>query len=152
MKIIIPSNTTAEWYDLVKETQQQTGLYFDDHIESYLILTLDRFVKDENLFDVPLALEFLNSVNFRTSYSNQKLRRVGDRCLILAGLFPEHAGKVNVSEKYFIEIGQQAYLTLADRSSIKIDPKLFYQLGFRFIDITEVLGAMRKVAATRITH
>lgn len=143
MKIILQSSTIAQWYSLVKETQAQTGLYFDDHVENYLILTLDHFVTDELIIDAPLAVEFLDSVNFGLAYTHQKLRKVGDRCLILAGLFPQHAEKANVSEQYFIDIGQQAYLMLADRARIKTDPNLFYKLSFQFADLKTVLNAMR---------
>ena len=152
MKIVIQPNALSEWYELVKETQAHTGVHLDDTIQSYLILTLDNFVKDEALVDLPVAIEYLRTLTIEKEKSNQKLRRVGDRCLILSGLFPDHAEKLNVSISYFIEIGRQAYLTLADRAIFKIDPKLFYNLGFHFVDIKELLNAMRLVTKQTIKH
>ena len=152
MKIVIPPNTLSEWYELVKETQAHTGMHLDEHIESYLILTLDNFVKDEALIDLPIAVEYLRTLNLSKESASQKLRKVGDRCLILSGLFPNHAEKSNVSLSYFIDIGRQAYLTLADRTNFKIDLKLFYNLGFRFIDLKELLNAMRLVARQTTKH
>ncbi|OGT47372.1 MAG: hypothetical protein A3F17_03755 [Gammaproteobacteria bacterium RIFCSPHIGHO2_12_FULL_41_15] len=147
MKIILQPTTTAEWYELIRESQHHIGLFFDDHVESYLILTLDKFIKEEIHNETPIAIEFLSSISMENSHANQKLRKIGDRCLILAGLFPEHAEKVNVSTTYFIDMGQQAYLTLADRARIKTDPKLFYKLGFQFIDIKSVLNTMRSLSS-----
>lgn len=152
MKLTIQPNTTSEWYALVKETQCQLGVYFDDHVDNYIILTLDEFMSKGDLMATPLAVDFLKSLTRANSDSNQKLRNVGDRCLILSGLFPEHAEKINVSISYFNDIGQQAYLTLADRSNIKLDPSLFFRLGSKFIDIRDVLYAMRRFSQFRIIN
>ena len=152
MGIKIQPSAASQWYELVKETQHQTGLFFDDHIESYLILTLDKFMLDKTLMDTPIAIDFLKSIQVTSSQSNHKLRKVGDRCLIISGLFPERASKINLSVSYYIDIGQQAYLTLAERSNIKFDPELFQNLGLKFLDIKEVLNAMRLVAANRILN
>lgn len=152
MKIIIQPTTTAEWYTLLKESQSHVGLFFDDHVEHYLILTLDTFVTEKIDNEIPLAIEFLNSISVGNMHTNQKLRKIADRCLILAGLFPKHAENIDVSSTYFIDMGQQAYLTLADRAHVKTDPQLFYKLGFQFIDITSVLNTMRVLSGDRITH
>lgn len=150
MKISIQPNPTSEWYALVKETQAQMGLYFDEYVENYVILTLDKYMKDNSLTATPIALEFLKSLTMASRQSNHRLRRVGDRCLIISGLFPDHVQRINVSNTYFIGIGQQAYLTLAERSHLKLGPDLFYQLGLKFVDIKELLNAMRKLY--RIIH
>lgn len=147
MKIIIPPNAFSEWYDLVKDTQAATGVQLDDHVASYLILTLDRFVTQALEQDLPLAIEYLQSMGYRHSQNSSHLRTVGDRCLILSGFFPERAHRFNVSLNYFANIGRQAYLTLADRANLKADPELFYKLGFRFMDLTVLLNSMRRLAA-----
>jgi len=152
MKITIQPNKTSEWYVLVKETQAQVGLYFDEHIENYVILTLDKFMNDNSLITTPIALEFLKTLKITSRASNHRLRKIGDRCLILSGLFPEHIQKTNVSTTYYITIGQQAYLTLADRAHLKLGPELFYKLGLKFVDIKELLNAMRNLYQIRKIH
>lgn len=146
MKIVVPPNSLSEWYDLVKHTQAQTGMKLDDHVESYLILTLDSFVTGSVEREVPVAIEYLESIDPKQQQSNSRLRTVGDRCLMLTGFFPERARRLNVSLSYFANIGRQAYLTLADRSNMRVDPALFYKLGFRFLDLTELLYSMRQLA------
>jgi hypothetical protein len=152
MNIITQPNKTAEWYELIKETQTHTGIYFEDNIENYLVLTLSQFMKEVHIVGPPIAIDYLKSLKRPSSIANQKLRKVGDRCLLISGLFPEHADKINVSVTYFIEIGQQAYITLSERVNVKLDPKLFYELGLQFIDIKEVLSAMRRISDHRIKH
>ena len=62
----------AQWYELVKETQNLTGVFFDDEIASYLVLTLDRYTLDKSLLDRPIATEYLKSVAVATTLTTQK--------------------------------------------------------------------------------
>lgn len=141
----------AQWYEIIKETQQATGVYFDEEIETYLILTLDNYTFDITLLDKPIAIDYLNSLQHSSTYSTQTLRKVGDHCLLISGLFPERAKKI-LSVRYYVDMGQQAYLSLSDRNNLKSNPALFYNLGLKFPEIKEVLNAMRFIAQSRILN
>ena len=137
----------SQWYALLKDTLEQTGKKLDDSVESYVILTLDHYAKDASWTNATIAIEFLETVS-ALPQSHEKLRSVGDRCLILSGLFPERAKKVNVSTRYYIDIGQQAYLFLSDNTHLKYDPKLFAKLGHHFGELAHLLQHMRLLTRT----
>lgn len=133
-----------DWYQLVSEASSRLGCSLNDNVESYLILTLDHYSSDIQLSGQVLALDFLEGFNHEGRAAIDKLRTTGDRCLILAGFFPGRAHHFNLQPRYFIEIGQQAYHTLAGRSVLQYDPQLFDALCREFVTLTRVLLAMRQ--------
>jgi len=148
MGILRPEPTsTAEWQSLVAEAEVKTGYMFDVGIESYLVITLDRYTTENNLGSSIIALDFLKNVsNSASKQSSASLRDVGDQCLLLSGLFPERAIRKNVPLNYFIGIGQQAYLALTDlRLKHQFDPELFEQLSAHFVGLMDLLHAMRSL-------
>lgn len=132
-----------EWYQLLSEARLRTGFALHENIESYLILTLDHYTSDLQLPNQVLALDFLEGFNHKGREALDRLRSTGDRCLILAGLFPDRARRFNLKSQYFIDIGQQAYHTLASRSVLHYDPDLFDALCREFVMLTQLLLAMR---------
>jgi len=151
MGIFRPEPTTiAEWQGLVAEAEVVTGYEFDENLESYLVLTLDRFTTENGLVSSVIALDFLESTSIIHKRNGLVLRDVGDQCLLLSGLFPERALKKNVSLNYFIGVGQQAYLTLTDiRLKHDFDAELFEQLSHNFVGLMDLLHAMRTMTNTR---
>jgi len=133
-----------EWYQLVSEARTHLGCALDDNVESYLILTLDHYTSDIQLPDQILAIDFLEGFYYKGREAIDRLRRTGDRCLILAGFFPDRAQRFNLKSEYFIELGQQAYHTLAGRSILQYDPLLFDALCREFVTLTQVLLTMRQ--------
>lgn len=138
----------TQWYELVKETQDLTGVFFDDEISSYLILTLDKYTLDISLLDRPISTEYLKALEISSALNIQNLRKVGDRCLIISGLFPDRARKI-ISVRYYTEMGQQAYLAVSDRHT---NSSLFYNLGLKFVEIKDVLTAMRTIYKNRTVN
>jgi hypothetical protein len=72
----------------------------------------------------------------------QSLREVGDRCLLIAGLFPALAERRRVNVRYFMDIGRSAYLDIADtgRSAYAA---LFRQLAATYEELVCTLRAVR---------
>lgn len=145
MGILRPEPTTiAEWQALVAEAEVKTGYEFDDNLENYLVLTLDRFTTKTDLASSVIALDFLESKNIGSKHNALLLRDVGDQCLLLSGLFPERALRRNVSLNYFIGIGQQAYFSLSDTLlKREFDPELFANLSKNFVGLMDLLNSMR---------
>ena len=78
---------------------------------------------------------------------------VGDKCLILGGLFPDRAKRKNVSADYFKNLGENAYYVLSFATiASKADHRLFYQLFENFSDMIEILKSMRMVEQSRFVH
>ncbi len=68
--------------------------------------------------------------------------RGGDKCLLFAGFFPEQAEKKHVKIKYFIELGQTAYVQVASLSKMQ-SASLYHALSCGFVSLMEVLHAIR---------
>jgi hypothetical protein len=138
--------STAEWHALVLEAQAQAGYQFEESIESYLVLTLDQYTQQSGIASIIIATELMEGIQQTGLQGNNHLRRVGDQCLILSGLFPERAIKKNVSLAYIIGMGKNAYSSIAaNPDQIQIDGELFYKLSENFIGCMDVLNAMRQL-------
>lgn len=145
MGIFNPKPTkTAEWQTLVLEAENRSGYHFDVGVESYLVLTLDHFTSGNQLASSIIAIDYLQALEINGTLGMQKLRSVGDQCLLLSGLFPECVLKKNVSLGYLIRIGQEAYYLVSERCfTTHLDSILFQKLSENFVGLTDVLHAMR---------
>lgn len=142
----------AEWLSLVLDAQRNSGYHFDESLESYLVLTLDHYTKDNGLASSVLSLEFLEAVNVHGKLGLTRLRTVGDQCLLLSGLFPERALKKNVSLNYFIHIGKHAYYLIGnDFSKNELDQTLFFKLSENFVGLMDVLHNMRTTSIQKFS-
>jgi len=139
--LIIQPSATAEWYSLVSEAEHSAALLLGEELESYLVFLLMRFTHQPQLVTSMIAIEFLQSINQGGNVREQKLQEVGDKCLLLTGLFPELAKKRRLSESYFSDMGQSAYAMLSTHSFNSAC--LFYQLSEYFEALTLVLKLMR---------
>jgi hypothetical protein len=127
------------WYELVREGEARMHLRLPEDIESYLVFVLHRHQSDAQLGARTMALECLHGLECIGTARCDALRDVGDRCLLIAGLFPALARRRNVGPDYYASLGQAAYgevavITRAGHAA------LFAQLARGF-------GAMRQVLA-----
>lgn len=134
----------AQWHQLVLDAESHAKCYLNESLENYVVMTLFSYTRETKLTSVALAIEFLNSLQNNTSYNLQKLRDVGDHCLILSGLFPQIVRKKNVNDDYLMNMGKEAYYTLSFAPiQWHLDSQLFYQLFESFKDVTKILRSMR---------
>lgn len=147
MNSLKPKQTiTAEWHALVTDAMMQSGQPVDEPLKHYLIITLDHYSTDSQLSSVVIAIDFLQGLETFGRLGCIQLRQVGDRCLLLAGLFPEQAIKKHVTNKYYISIGRQAYDVLAHVSmQTAYDNELFHKLSDQFVSLTTILQTMRHI-------
>jgi hypothetical protein len=142
----IPRLPLVTWQELIDEASEQTGYHCDEGVEHYLALTLDRFSTDKNLASVVIALDFLLAINCLGREGGGKIRKVGDECLLIAGLFPERAEKKHVPLEYFIGMGQEAYHQLTHAHfKFLYDQALFAKLSKEFPKLIDLLHTMRKI-------
>lgn len=141
---LLKANDINSWYQLVNAAKDKCGYDFSDGLDHYLVLTLRAFIKDTDIAKNVLALTFLENISHSNNVTIQNIRYVGDQCLILSGLFPERAQKRNVSLSYYVDMGKNSYLKLADASPhLKIDNELFYELSTHFVGLMDVLHVLR---------
>lgn len=141
-RLILGSTSMAQWQKLILEAEQACAVNLNEETESYLVFLLMRFIEKPQMVSSVLGLEFLEGSQDFSHAREEKLRDVGDKCLLLSGLFPGRAEHRCVDISYFIKLGQAAYLTLSDQSSLAA---LYVQLCQKFVAMTEVLQTTREL-------
>ena len=134
----------AQWHSVILDAQAQTGIYLPESIEHYIVLTLHTYTKDTSLITAVMAIEFLNAIENTASIKLNKLRQVGDHCLIISGLFPERTKRKNVSPEYFENIGKEAYYNLSFvDTNWALDKNIFLSLFENFSQLKRLLNNLR---------
>ena len=78
--LILEASNLAQWHTLVQEAEKESGYQLDEVMESYLVFTLMRFMKDQNLCTQAMALEYLQLQNLPNAVRTEQLRNIGDQC------------------------------------------------------------------------
>ncbi|MGD8639379.1 MAG: hypothetical protein PVG89_02055 [Gammaproteobacteria bacterium] len=143
-QLVLHPTSTAQWHSLVCEAEQAANVYLDEELQSYLVFLLMRFLSKPDIAGRVLALDYIDSLLADGRQQQDKLRDVGDVCLIHAGFFPRRARRKRVSEQYFIDLGSGAYQHLAVVMENQV-ADLFYRLHESFVPIRDLLRAMRKL-------
>ena len=141
-QLILHPTDTSQWHALVNEAQATTRLVLNENTESYLVFLLMRFSQTTHLIESVVAVDFLNSMHTTGRRQIQLLRDVGDKSLLLCGLFPGMAAKHHVGLDYFTDLGQAAYLTVGELQDRAL-ADLYFQLSNQFIIMQKILQAMR---------
>ena len=143
MQLVLGPTSTAQWQALILEAEQACAVKLDENTESYLVFLLMRFIEKPEMASSVLGLEFLQGAQDLSRAREDKLREVGDKCLLFSGLFPGRAERRCVNISYFVKLGQAAYHTLSDHSSQLAT--LYYELCGQFIAMMEVLQTTREL-------
>ena len=141
-KRILSSHSTHEWHSLVNEAQHNVGIQLDEELESYLVFMLMRYTDKPEMAASILALDYLHGSNALGQVRQNRMRDVGDQCLLYSGLFPERAEHRRVRISYYVDLGRSAYHTAADATQQAIGG-LFASLASQFVVVMDTLQAMR---------
>jgi hypothetical protein len=133
----------ALWTDLVHEAERGAVTRLDEELESYLVFLLMAHTRDVQLHRSAVALDYLLARSGSGTRLKQELRDVGDRCLLLAGLYPEQAERRLVSIRYFLDLGSHAYGELSHVLSAGI-AQLYDHLSSAFAHLVRVLMELRR--------
>ncbi len=134
---------TALWVDLVREAEDGAAIRLDEELESYLVFVLMGHTRDLQLHGNIMALDYLAARAQRGTQRKQELREVGDRCLLLAGLYPEQAERRLVSVDYFLSMGSRAYDELSTALKAAV-ADLYCHLAKAFARLVRVLMELRR--------
>jgi len=149
--IVLQPTITAQWQALIKEAESLSHLALPEDLESYLVFLLMRFTEKPELARSVLGMEYLRAFEGMAGQGQGvRLQNVGDKCLLLAGLFPERAERKRVRISYFVELGQGAYASVADLSQTEL-AKLYHALCQGFVGLMDVLHAARELAGRPLT-
>lgn len=144
---LIQGTQSKLWQDLIRIGEQRSGVRLGEDAESYLGFVLIRYLRDEQLASHVLALDWLVALEERPPARADALRDVGDRCLLIAGLFPQRARRRRVSDAYYIDLGGNAYHGVAAAARAGY-AALFAELARRFDQLVAVLRHVRAGDAT----
>ena len=140
-KIIMHPTPEASWQALIHEAQGACSLTLTDEMTSYLMFLMMRFTQKPDIASNIMALDFLEGASTPGSLRQDKLQEVGDKCLIISGLFPARAKRRRVKISYYVDIGQSAYGLLSIEHHDKI-ADLFSELCEQFVLLRDILHAM----------
>lgn len=142
MQTLTIGATAQLWHDLIRDAEHRACTALDEAAESYLVFTLLRHSRDAWLTDRTMALEWLDGMAHIGALRGERLRDVGDRCLLIAGLFAGQTTRRRVSSGYYIDLGRSAYRELSDaeRSALAT---LYGQLAGTFTCLVAVLRELR---------
>lgn len=129
------------WHELVREGEERVRTPLPEIIESYLVFVLQRHQGDAVLGGRTMALDWLDGMERMGHERADALRDVGDRCLLIAGLFPRLAERRNVQPGYYAALGQAAYgeVAVVTRTGYA---ELFAQLARAFDAMLRVLRGL----------
>lgn len=130
------------WQALVREAGQRARMPLEETTESYLVFVLLRYQREAQLVAQTQALAWLHAQSQAGTARADALRDVGDRCLLIAGLFPGLAERRHVDPGYFMDLGRGAYLGVAEASRAAY-ATLFKQLADAYRELVFTLRALR---------
>lgn len=139
--LILHPTDISQWHALVYEAQAATQLILTENTESYLVFLLMRFSQATQLLESVVAIDFLESMGVTGKRRTEQLQDVGDKSLLLCGLFPGIARKRSVGLEYFSDMGQSAYLSVSELHESELS-ELYFQLSSQFLTMQQILQAM----------
>ena len=144
--LILEQTEIAQWHALIREAEEQCCCHLDESMESYLVFTLMRFMKDQDLATQAMALEYLRSHQLPKSMRIEQLRDIGDQCLLVSGLYPQRAEKRLVRVSYYVNLGRSAYHHISDNVQ-KSAAELYRQLAEAFVTLMDLLQTIREFSS-----
>jgi len=147
-KLVIQPTSTAQWHALVSEAENAASCVLNEDLESYLVFLLMRFASNPHMLARVIALDYLNNTATERRTRHEKLRDVGDQCLLFSGLFPKQAERRMVKVSYFVDLGRSAYQQLSDTMSSK-SADIYASLSRDFVSLMDILQTMRELQGSR---
>lgn len=139
--LILHPTETSQWHAIVNEAQAACQLILNENTESYLVFLLMRFTHETQWLHSVVAFDFLHALESQRHGKMELLREVGDKSLLLSGLFPETAAR-RVSLHYFMDMGQMAYLSVGELYDEPVMSSLYYELSEQFSAMQRILQSM----------
>lgn len=140
--LILHPTDISQWYALVTEAELASHLNLNENTESYLVFLLQRFAQSPQFLESPVAMDFLYALQGPAQLQVEQLKAVGDKSLLVSGLFPGLAERHHVSLNYYCQMGQTAYYTVSELED-NASAELYLQLSQYFPNLQKILQAMR---------
>lgn len=144
-QVVIDTDHTplSQWHTLVSEAEQAVGITLEPELESYLVFTLMRYLDRPEMAQRVLALDYLEAAHCQGREQQERLRDVGDQCLLYSGLFPRRAERRRVRISYYVDLGRSAYHHLGSCGTAHAT--LYAELARIFVIAMDILQAIRNL-------
>lgn len=138
---------TAHWYALMGYAQAETGHYIEQEVENYLVYLLETMSGD--VVGAGPHKQVLAELNATFQPVREKhlvkVQEVAEQCIMIAGLFPEHARRTGISLLYFMETGQSAYRDL--HTAVPQSPVYSY-IAKHYVNVIDVLQKLAELCGS----
>ncbi len=139
--IVVPS-AELFFYELITQSIDHQDIDVSDPATHYVTTLLaHRLVhidKTDNDFGTTIV-EILNKSLENPDKRNKLMRDIGETALVITGMFYDHLLRRRISSTYYVEMGQQAYQTLAGSTHPPHAP-VYGELARKFPGIVRVLN------------
>ena len=144
-------SVTGLFRDLVRAAMTAQEFAPSEAIEFYLVHVLEAFVRPDraDLFDPPLALDFLAADRLPAMQRYDKLKRVGDTALFVTGMFADSLERKAVNAKYYASLGRTAFARLSHDHRGATLGSVFGEMTDRF---PECVGVLMEVSEQDVFH
>jgi hypothetical protein len=136
LMIDLHTEETLAWRALITRSEAEVALVLHQDVEAYLSRTLLRYLGRPARI---IGTERTETLDALFAHPPDDPRVIGDRSLLLVGLFPEQVARYPVTLRQFIEHGRNAFRTCARRDNERV----FADVDREYIRIIDVLRAMR---------
>ncbi len=135
----------------LKDSLERNKIRADKGSADYLVellmgyLRSDRFFvlkEDGKLSNNVLADLYFTYMQGSPAEKTNALKRLGDICLLVTGLFPDSLKRKMVDLDYYFGMGGSAYRTLANFQLTNLSQNLFSELSHKFVPFANVLSEL----------
>jgi hypothetical protein len=150
---------TEFFRDSLHNASQKYKLSLTEHTECYLVNLLSGYSRTEALFEVSskgrvktpmLAVLLAEALSSATAREQERgMQRLGDVALFTVGFFAHGFSRKLVDVDYYVSMGGNAYISLADRArspGLNAIRPVFGELAAKFIPIMDALNELSDIA------
>lgn len=142
-----PTSAT-QWHTLVSQAENIIGQTITEQTGNYLVDLLVHFSAKPLMMARVLAFDYLNDPLMQAKSRTERLKDIGDHCLLFTGLFPQHAERRKVRLGHMVELGQNAYHQLHESTPLECG-SLYGDLAREFVTLMDLLHAIRELRDER---
>lgn len=127
------------WKQSLSHAMNIAQIDISQSTQAYLADILDQNMLNVQFHEIPASTEWLQEQK-----NHKSTHKVGDKCLIIVGLFPNIA-QTTTSIDFYITLGKKAYQHAANRTHTSdTEKKIFNELDEKFISISQTIALIKQ--------
>lgn len=130
------------WNQLIRQACEYSKINLTDDLQSYLLLTLVRYIQNEDLAENAIAMHLSSQSQVVVKNRQQLLKTQADHSLILAGLFPAQLERQSIRISHYIKLGSDSFRHLSNLVADN-DRVIYEKLSESFVQLVDILHTIR---------